>query len=201
MKYSIKYLKLSIILLLFVSCSQNNMVELKDENGAVVERFQVTKDSTRHGEFSAYYPDGSPKETALYSQGKLNGERKIFYPNGQVEIHERYEMDVMEGPYKVFHDNGNLKLVVNFYGGVMEGPLKAFYSDGVLKEELKMEDNNENGPFKEYYSNGNIHWEGNYLNGDNEFGELKEYNEDGVLIRIMECDSLAICKTTWKKEE
>ena len=63
-----------------------------------------------------------------------------------------------------------------------------------------MKDNNENGPFKEYYPNGNIHWEGNYLNGDNEFGILNEYNEQGELIKKMDCDSMAVCKTIWTKE-
>lgn len=190
-----------IVLVAVYSCNQQMMVEEKDQDGVLLERYEISKDSVKHGEYMAYYPSGSIKESCTYVKGKLNGDRKIFYENGETEIHELYKMDVINGPYKVYHDNGGLKLVVNYYDGVMEGPLKVYYADGVLKEEITMKDNNENGPFKEFHANGNIKWEGQYLNGDNEFGELKEYNEDGVLIRIMQCDSMAVCKTTWKLEE
>ena len=58
--------------------------------------------------------------------------------------------------------------------------------------------NDENGPFREYYKNGNIKAEGTYINGPNEQGELKEYNEDGELIKIMSCTN-GICNTIWVK--
>lgn len=177
------------------------MVELRSDSGAIIERFQIDKDSIKHGEYLAFYEDGTTKEVAYYESGKLNGDRKIFYDNGQEEIVERYEKDIMVGPYKVYHKNGTLKLVVNFYDGVMEGPMKVYYSDGTLKEEVTMKNNNENGPFKEFHPNGQVHWEGYYLNGDNEFGELREYNEEGELIKKMECDSMAVCKTVWSIEQ
>lgn len=63
-------------------------------------------------------------------------------------------------------------------------------------EEVMFADNEENGPFTEYHKNGSLKAEGNYLNGDNEHGLLKLYNEEGELVRKMQCDS-GICQTTW----
>ena len=191
---------LFIAITMLAACKQGIMVENKDDNGVLIERYEVNKDNIKHGSYTSYFSDGAVNETSNYVDGKLDGLRTIFYPNGKEEIVERYEMDVMNGPYLVYHDNGNLKQVVNFYDGVMSGPLKVFYADGTLKEEVTMVDNNENGPFKEFYPNGNVHWEGSYLDGDNEFGLLKEYNEQGELIKKMNCDSMAICKTIWTKE-
>ena len=41
--------------------------------------------------------------------------------------------------------------------------------------------------------------EGTYIDGDNEQGELKLYDEQGELEKIMQCER-GICHTTWKKE-
>ena len=82
----------------------------------------------------------------------------------------------------------------------MQGLIKSYYPEGPLKEEVTMVDNEENGPFTEYYKDGTKEWEGTYLNGDNEFGLLKHYNDKGVLIKKMMCDSLAICSTIWTLE-
>ena len=68
-------------------------------------------------------------------------------------------------------------------------------------EEVLFKDNEENGPFVEYYDNGEIEWKGSYLNGDNEFGILEQYDRTGVLIKKMECDSLGACITVWIKDE
>ena len=83
----------------------------------------------------------------------------------------------------------------------MNGIVKKFYPEGQLKEEISFRNNIEEGPFTEYHPNGNIHWKGTYRNGDNEVGELKEFDESGILIKTMFCDSMSVCKTTWQKEE
>ena len=80
----------------------------------------------------------------------------------------------------------------------MDGVWKRYYDTGELREEVNFVNNDENGPFREYYKNGNIKAEGTYINGPNEQGELKEYNEDGELIKIMSCTN-GICNTIWVK--
>lgn len=75
-----------------------------------------------------------------------------------------------------------------------------YYETGQIKEEVTFRDNDENGPFTEYYANGNLKAEGFFKDGDNEHGLLKLYDEEGVLVKTMDCKN-GICKTIWKKED
>jgi antitoxin component YwqK of YwqJK toxin-antitoxin module len=71
-------------------------------------------------------------------------------------------------------------------------------------EEVTFINNMENGPFKEYYKNGQIKWEGNYKDGDNEYGLIQEFNEQGQLIKKMNCGRYKgeyICQTIWTMDE
>ena len=81
----------------------------------------------------------------------------------------------------------------------MQGIWKKYYESGKLMESVTMRDNEENGPFVEYWENGNLKAEGAYLDGDNEDGELKLYDEHGELEKTMQCER-GMCYTTWKKE-
>ena len=100
----------------------------------------------------------------------------------------------------MYYDNGQVELVGKYTDGVLNGLVRKFYKSGTLQEVVSFVENIENGPFKEYHENGNLQWEGSYLNGDNEFGELMKYNNDGILIRKLVCDSNAVCRTTWTSE-
>ncbi|MGA0231494.1 MAG: toxin-antitoxin system YwqK family antitoxin, partial [Saprospiraceae bacterium] len=120
---------------------------------------------------------------------------------GQTQIIENYVAGHMHGNYEVYYESGLLLLKQNFRMDTLEGISRKYYENGQLEEEVMFADNLENGPFKEYYENGLLHWEGQYLNGDNEFGLLKEYDDMGELIKKMMCDSLAICRTIWTLKE
>lgn len=194
-------LKLIVVFLIFSGCHQTKLVELKDDTGNIIEKYRITKDSVKIGDYYSYFPGGTVREKAYYENGQLNGERVLYFPSGDIEIQESYNMDIMNGAYKVFYENGNLLQELVYNEGKIQGMLKGYYENGGIKEEVTIVDNEENGPFTEYYENGKIHWEGSYLNGDNEFGLLKEYNIDGVLIKKMNCDSLAICRTIWTLEK
>ena len=82
----------------------------------------------------------------------------------------------------------------------MEGEWKRYYKNKQTREVVLFKNNDENGPFVEYYENGQLKAEGTYKGGDNEDGELKLYDENGVLIKIADC-VMGRCKTRWKKEE
>ena len=49
------------------------------------------------------------------------------------------------------------------------------------------------------YKNGKTKATGTYLEGDNEHGELKLFDENGELTKKMNCNRGA-CRTTWTKE-
>jgi len=195
----LRYLFIVISLAIF-GC-KSEYIETKDENGNVIERYQVNTENQKDGLLTIYSTDGVIGETANYKNGKLSGVRKIFYADGNLEIEENYQNDIADGPYKVYHPNGKVNFEANYANGVLQGITKTYNDKGQLKEEVTFSNNDENGPFKEYYDNGQLEWEGTYLNGDNEFGLLKKYDDSGELVKKMMCDSMAICRTIWTKAD
>lgn len=167
------------------------------DNGSKHEVYPTDKEGKRHGQYQRYNQDGQLFETATYTHGLLDGSRTIYYPDGQVEIEEIYVSDKLHGTYKKFHQNGQLQLTANYEDNVMTGPSKSYYEDGTLKEEILFKNNEENGPFVEYHPNGQPHWKGTYAHGDNEVGDLLEFDTDGQLIKKMLCDDRSICRTIW----
>lgn len=87
----------------------------------------------------------------------------------------------------------------NYVKNEMIGKSRRFYKNGQLEEEVTFSNSNENGPFVEYYENGNLKAEGSYKGGDMEDGELKLYDENGVLERKMDC-VVGRCTTIWRSE-
>ena len=191
-----------ILSLLICSCGgENNLKSIKDNQGNIVESYQVDETGLKHGVFKAFDAAGNLTEEAEYRHGKLNGYRRIYRTDKSMEIEEHYTDDVIDGAYTVFYQDGGVELSGDYTDGEMNGQLQRYFESGSLMETVTMVDNNENGTFKEYYENGNIQWEGNYVNGENEVGLLKQYNESGELIKKMMCDSLSICQTIWTIEK
>jgi len=194
-----KRLFLFLLAISMISCSDNK-VEVLNDAGTVIERFEILEDSTKHGLYEAFFDNGDIQEKSTYMNGALDGTRTIYHSNGNVEVEENYVKDVMEGSFKAFHENGKLNIEVPYKNGQMNGTLKRYYDTGSLQEEVAMVGGMENGPFKEYFANGKVEWEGNYIDGDNEEGLLTQFSEDGSTIKKMECDN-GVCRTIWTKEE
>lgn len=175
-------------------------VEVRDSVYGYVERFERKKeDFARQGLYEKFSEDGKKIETAYYESDSLNGLRIVFFENGDTQIVESYKMGAFEGPYRLYHENGQMELEGQYVDNAMKGAWKRYYENGALMEVVQFENNAENGPFVEYHPNGKLKAEGAYLEGDNEHGELKLYNEEGELVRIMNCDH-GICRTQWKAE-
>lgn len=184
-------------------CKKNPLetVETRDAEG-YLERFQRRKtDFAKEGLYQKFAPDGKMLEEANYLNDTLEGERKYFFPNGAVESIERYRRGQYHGKYQKFYENGQLFVEQDFVNGAMQGFSLRYYQNGSLQEKVSIRDNEENGPFWEYWENGNLKTEGTYapFRGESsEQGELKEYDENGQLIRIADCKN-GICVTRWKK--
>lgn len=170
-----------------------------DELTGIHEVYFIDADSTIQGEKTVEIND-QLYERANYINGVLSGERYIYFPNGNVEILEKYSEGVLDDTLKVFYPEGAIKLKMPYKKGVLAGDIYKYYSEGTLMEKVTYKDNQENGPFEEYYLSGSLHWKGQYLNGPNEFGLLEEYNEQGILLKKMNCDSNAVCRTIWTVE-
>ena len=194
---------LFISTLIILSCGKVlDTVNIRNQDNVVVEKYFIDKDSLKQGVYLSFYDNGIDTfEFSYYENDLLEGPRIIYYESGIPEIEEFYLSGVLDGPFKTFHTNGGIELSGAYKLGVLSGVLSKYYVSGSILEEVYFSENIENGPFKEYYENGSLKWSGSYLNGDNEFGELKNYNEAGELIRIMYCDSQAVCRTTWTIEK
>lgn len=190
-----------IILILGVlsSCNELITIDTYNEDTRIRELYCIDKDSLIQG-VKITEIDGVLYEKAEYRDGALNGLRTIFFPDGNIEIEENYVSGVLTDTLKVFHSNGKLKISMPYKNGSLEGVVMKYNTDGNLIEKVSFKDNEENGLFEEYFPDGGVHWRGQYLNGPNEFDILEEYNESGVLLKRMLCDSIAICRTIWTKE-
>lgn len=185
------------------SCSpKSKSIQEFNEEGVLMKEYTMNKDSALHGTLISYFDDGvTTFEKANYVNGALDGVRNIYFESGQIEISEQYKDNVLVDTLRVFYPSGKIKRKEYYNDGVLTGTLKSYYESGGIKEEVSFRNNLENGPFKEYFENGQIKWSGNYLEGDNEVGELQRFDSTGTLIRKLMCDDLSVCRTIWTLEE
>ncbi|MFQ5445672.1 MAG: toxin-antitoxin system YwqK family antitoxin [Saprospiraceae bacterium] len=186
---------------LFFGCSNLETVENKTDEGILLEKYSRRKDTfAKQGQYLAFYPNGQVAEQSWYENDTLNGERKLFYESGKIESVEHQVMGRFEGVYQHFYENGQLSNEGQYANNEMTGIWKRWYDSGELMEEVTFAHNNENGPFKLYYKNGQVQVEGNYISGDNDHGELKQYSESGEHITTMFCH-YGVCATTWSVDK
>lgn len=181
--------------------SEPDYVIVMNEAGQVIERYQVKDDSIRHGLSYRYSGDNVVMEEANYQDGQLNGQRTLYFKDGNREIVQNYINGRLEGVVSSYYPSGELQLELPYHANVIVGKSKKYYKSGALMEEVLFADNEERGSFVEYHENGNKKWEGQYLNGPNEVDTLRNYSEDGQLLKMMYCDSFAICQTIWTPEK
>ena len=174
-------------------------VEAKDAYG-YLEKFTRDRETfAREGGYQRLDSLGRLLEEANFRRDTLDGLRILYYESGDTQVVEHYEMGNFVGAYRAFYPNGQLEIEGNYEFNSMEGPWRRYYESGALMEIVTFADNEENGAFYEYYENGNSKAEGTYLNGDNEHGLLKLFDEEGELIKTMNCEK-GICRTVWKKD-
>lgn len=191
-----------LCLLLLAACSNLETVENTDKNGNRIRYERRKNDFAKEGLYQRFNAEGKLVEAAHYANDSLHGERKMYYPNGNLDILETYRHGVFHGAYRKYFETGKLQLEQTYDNGAMQGFSLGYHENGILKEKVTMVNNEENGPFTEYFENGKIMAEGTYAPYDGEAleeGELKEYNENGELIRVADCKR-GVCLTKWKKD-
>lgn len=200
-----RYLVLFMLLLVFSCARKVETVETKNEFGYTIKYSRNKTDYAKQGNYTSFYPTGKKYEEANYVDDTLHGERKLYFESGALEVEEHYDMGNFISPYKRFFENGKIQQEGSYVNNVATGEWKKYYENGQLEEVVTLKDNEENGPFQEYYENGNLKAEGAYKGFDEdasrprEDGLLKLYNEDGTLIKKMNC-TLGICRTIWTLE-
>jgi antitoxin component YwqK of YwqJK toxin-antitoxin module len=198
MKNQLYYL---IFAALFLGCSDVETIENKDSNGVLLEKYSRRKDTfAKQGKFLAFHPNGRISEECWYENDTLHGERKLFYESGKIESVELQNHGLFEGIYKHYYENGQLSNEGRYVNNEMTGIWKRWYDTGELMEEVIFVHNNENGPFRLYHKNGQVEIDGNYISGDNDHGELKQYAENGEHLKTMFCH-YGVCATIWSSEK
>jgi len=194
-------------IILSTCSSKYELVEKHDDNGVLTESFKIDKESGFiEGEHFTYFPSGKVEQKADYKENKLDGKRILFYESGDTLIIESYKNSQYVGIYKSFYPGGLLESEGQYESGMMNGEWNFYYDNKQLKEVVAFKGNEENGPFVEYHKNGKMKAKGTYktteknIDGNREHGPLELFDENGVLVKKMDCN-LGICKTTWKKEE
>jgi antitoxin component YwqK of YwqJK toxin-antitoxin module len=195
-----KYIAYLWMIILSLSACGPKEIVTKYGSGKIKEKYQINDKSEKHGKYETFHDNGNRLESATYANGKLINTRSVYRYDGTLDFTETYDLaGLLDGPYIIYQTDGKtVQIQKNYKANILQGLLKAFYSNGKIKEEVNIVDNEENGPFTEYYQNGAIHWKGQYRNGDNEYGDLIEYDSLGIMIKKMLCDSQAICRTVWK---
>ncbi len=190
-----------LAIFLLIGCKPTiETIEVEDEAGNVVEKYERRIDNNmRHGLYQMFDENGKIVELSLYQNDTLHGKRTMFYENGQPQYVENYINGKFDDDYSAFYENGQLKLNGKYTNGAMNGEWKGYHENGQLKEIVQFVENEENGPFVEYHPNGKLAAEGTYLNGDNEHGELKLYDENGILNKKMNCEK-GVCRTAWTRD-
>ena len=177
------------------------VVEIKNATGQIVEKYERrVADNMRQGKYESFDENGNLMESAFFQNDTLHGKRTIYFENGNPQYIEQYVNGQFDDAYSAFYQSGQLKLEGKYSNGAMNGEWKGYHENGQLKELVLFSNNEENGPFVEYHPNGKLAAEGTYLNGDNEHGELKLYDENGELYRTMNCDK-GLCRTSWLRED
>jgi antitoxin component YwqK of YwqJK toxin-antitoxin module len=189
----------SVLTFMIIGCKRP--IQTMYDTGELKESYEIDKDKSKHGKYTRYHINGTIAEESTFDHGKQIGIKKIFTDRGILESEIQYQNGIAQGYYRVYYPTGNIKVDAQYVKGQLAGVFKQFYENGNLREVVNLDDGEENGPFEEYYLNGKLRWKGTYKNGDHEFGLLEEYDSTGLIIKKMFCDSLHICKTTWKRDE
>ncbi len=205
------------VILLFVACSSGTTekVEIKNEDGKVVEIFKITsKDGKRNGLTQKFDGEtGSLIVEESFKDDVLHGKQTFFFDNGQPKEVGNFENGILVGDVLTYNESGTLTLKSPYIKkdsiSVLEGLLEKYYSNGQLQEKVTYVNNEENGPFEEYHENGQLAAKGNYrldrFGDAAEVGIVEIYDSVGTLIRKLDCtfdeeNQLSRCQTIFKKE-
>lgn len=141
-----------------------------------------------------YFPNGKPKLTAAYRNGKLDGIAREYDEKGKVVKGVVFkdgkpiatgivdDRGLFQNSWREFYPNGNTKAEGRYRNGKRIGKWQFFFIGGELEQEGVFNNRGEyDGDWIWYYPSGAKRITQTYLNGK-EDGEFKEYFEDGAII-------------------
>ncbi len=157
-------------------------------------------DSTLHGSYEAFYPNGSLQTFGWYKNDRADSVWTYFYENGRKKAVGRFEDGIPDGKWEYYFENGNIKSSGILKNKDKEGDWTFYFENGGEKSAGKFNDNQKDGiwnyfyedqslkaqsffkdrkgSYKEFYPFGNIRMEGETID-EISTGEWIYYYESG----------------------
>ncbi|MEM5566568.1 tetratricopeptide repeat protein [Psychroserpens sp. AS72] len=132
-------------------------------DGKEKEMIPITNET---GRLEGFFDNGKPARTMEYTNGEIHGEYKAYYYDGTLENHTIYEKGEYNGLDLEYHANGKIKLKENMLYGNRHGLSEKFYSNGNIKERTNYLNNEIHGEVTYYDENGKLTLTEYYTNGD-----------------------------------
>ncbi len=124
-------------------------------------------DGAIDGLYSAYWPDGKPRETTIYARGVPHGKQTIYWESGQVRETGINSVGKKQGLWQTFRRDGTLSIETTYSQGFRTGPYASYYANGQLQWQGTYQRNKKEGLWTSYNSSGQKRlqqlWEGNRL--------------------------------------
>jgi hypothetical protein len=120
-------------ILFMLSCTQNNIVLERWENGSV-KRERTSSSNTAYSE-KIYHENGQLRSETQYHDGKRNGKGTAYYSNGKVLGTVTYINDTVNGPCIEYYPNGNLRFEGVQEMGKLIGTVKRYHPNGLVNKE------------------------------------------------------------------
>lgn len=196
--------------------------EFYNETGRLTGKGRFNDMGKREGEWEWLNEFGKLRETAVYSNDKVNGKYKKYHDNGKPEIDANYIDDNLDGEYKYYNDKGALiqkkffkngdldGLYMSYFNvgeklpeykilyneGLVKGKTAELYVDGDLYSEMNFSNGKQNGSESKYHLNGKLSSEANYENGELE-GSYRSFYSNGNPYEVGQSSS-GLYDGSWK---
>lgn len=105
----------------------------------------------------ADYPNGKPKASIQYFQGKKHGKQIKWFENGIKSYEAHYQSNKQHGKTRSWWSNGNLRSESNYDLGVATGAQLQWYASGAKFKRINLVDGKEEGLQQSWRENGKIY--------------------------------------------
>lgn len=164
-------LYLALTLFTVISCETEVNREYYSD-GTLKEEYSIHNDKF-HGQYKAFYPDGSPHALGEYRKGKMIGVWKYSYPDGKVEsiqkfddgkaisidFWDKYGNQVIKngtGVAKQYSPSGQIESIMSYKNNVFHGKCETWYPNGIKATELYYENGKPMGTWHYWNENGEL---------------------------------------------
>lgn len=171
-----KYILYAFILLAFKGCVDKSVCELTERSGLAYLNEEAKEPFTgkvacyyengalqlegyyqagrRHGQFSAWRPDGTREAVEHYAAGQLHGEKLTWFPNGKPASKEFYENGIPDRENHTWYESGQKATEEYLKEGITDGKSLAWYENGNPKYEKQFAGGKLDGACLTWYEDG-----------------------------------------------